>query len=100
MTREQVVNGKVRIKIQAPTTNNATWVAKINGLDSKSLLQPRKSQKSNGYIYYDLEDGGIYEINEPREGLYFITVSNKQVLELKEEEVEMLLEKQGKILTT
>jgi len=100
MLKKQVVNGKVRISV----ADDTDWVAKIDGFDSKyvfqrNLLQPKKGRKSDGYVYYDLEDGGIYEISEPREGVYFITVSGKQILELEKEEVKMLLEKQGKILS-
>lgn len=82
--------------------DDTAWVAKIDGFDSKyvfqrNLLQPKKGRKSDGYVYYDLEDGGIYEISEPYEGVYYITVSDKQILELEKEEVKMLLKKQGKI---
>lgn len=102
MIKKQVVNGKIRIELQVSAVKDATWVAKIDGFDSKHvfqriLLQPKNNRKDNGYVYYDLEDGSIYEISEPYEGVYYITVSDKQILELEKEEVKMLLKKQGKI---
>jgi hypothetical protein len=86
LLKKQVVNGKIRIELQVSATKNATWVAKIDGLDSKHdvfqriLLQPKNNRTDNSYVYYDLEDGDIYEISEPYEGVYYITVSDKQIL--------------------
>jgi len=63
MLKKQVVNGKVRISV----ADDTAWVGKY--VFQRNLLQPKKGRKSDGYVYYDLEDGGIYEISEPREGV-------------------------------
>lgn len=72
------------------------WVAEITGTDPKYKFARRfldpieedwSSSGKTGWSYYNLENGKIYQVNEPYGGRYLIEVEDGDWYDIEEAEV-------------
>jgi len=91
----------VIIEVNHQPSGGKEWVAAITGLHPKytferTFLPPYKRNWSRsgrtGKTFYKLEDGFVYEINEPYRGRRFVKVISGKVVEIDKEEALAIIE--------
>jgi hypothetical protein len=93
----EIMNNKAILKIRHQPSGGSEWVAELVGADPKfefkrNFLKPIEKEWSRsgktGLTMYEIEEGKIYEYNEPWRGREFITLINGQIVYLTKREVE------------
>lgn len=82
---------KVSFEIRHQPSGGKEWVAEITGRHPKYKFERKfinasqrnwSSSGKTGRTTFSLEEGKIYEVNEPFVGRYFVTVENGKVIDL------------------
>jgi len=98
----------IKVKLAHYTSNGRDWVAEITDTDDKygfkrGFLNAEKDWSSSGktgWSYYELENGKVYEVNEPYKGRWFFQVTNGECVEISKEDVlEYIEQKRSGLLT-
>lgn len=91
----------MRIRVNHQPSGGKEWVAKITGKHPQYKFEREfltaddrewSSTGKTGWTYYEVEEGEIYEVNEPWHGRYFIVVENGEIKEIHTEEVLRMVE--------
>ena len=91
----------MKIRVNHQPSGGKEWVAKITGKHPQYKFEREfltaddrewSSTGKTGWTYYEIEDGEIYEVNEPWHGRYFIVVENGEIKEIHTEEVLRMVE--------
>lgn len=92
----------MKIRVNHQPSGGKEWVAKITGKHPQYKFEREfltaddrewSSTGKTGWTYYEIEDGEIYEVNEPWHGRYFIKIENGEMKEITKEEVLKAVEK-------
>jgi len=98
----------IKVKLAHYTSSGRDWVAEITDIDEKygfkrEFLNAEKDWSSSGktgWSYYELENGKVYEVNEPYKGRWFFQVTNGECVEISKEDVlEYIEQKRSGLLT-
>lgn len=96
----------MRIRVNHQPSGGKEWIARIAGKHpqykfEREFLSPVDREWSStgktGWTYYEVEEGKIYEVNEPWHGRYFIKIENGEMKEMHTEEVLKAIEKKEEI---
>ena len=88
---------KVTINVRHQPSGGREWVAEIVGRHPKwkfdrnflnATARNWSSSGKTGQTSFVLEEGKVYEVNEPWEGRYFITVQNGEIVDIDADYVE------------
>lgn len=86
----------VVISVNHQPSGGKEWVAEITGRHPKynfnrEFLRPVERRWSSsgktGRTLFELEEGKVYEVNEPWRGRYFVTVVSGEIVQVEVEEV-------------
>jgi len=89
------------IKLQHQPSGGREWVAEITGRDPKytfkrTFIAPVAGQWSSsgktGTTAFELEEGKVYQINEPWKDRRFVTIENGELRELSAENALSILD--------
>jgi len=91
----------MKIRVNHQPSGGKEWVAKIIGKDPRykfarefQSIEEKEwsSTGKTGWSYFEVEEGQIYEVNEPWHGRYFIKIENGEMKEITKEEVTKRIE--------
>lgn len=85
---------KVEIQISEGSKKHKSWVAEIVGTDVKwgfkrQFINAREDENIKG-LFYNLEEGKVYDVNCAQKGRKFVSVKAGEVVELSQNEVKGL----------
>jgi hypothetical protein len=89
------------IEINHQPSGGREWIAEITGLDPKYLFKREflpvfdrdwSSSGKTGTTKFKLDEGKIYEVNEPWKGRRYIKVENGEIKRLDKEDVLKIFE--------
>lgn len=91
----------MKIRVNHQPSGGKEWVAKITGKHPQYKFErefltadDREWSRTGktGWTYYEVEEGEIYEVNEPWHGRYFVTIENGETREIHAEDVLRMIE--------